>query len=166
MITDNPDKQEALRLGELAGEEHALALYAKSGIDALAATLKPRDYEGYAQAFYELWEGGDESWLDHAVAERLAAQKKVHPHHYFAFDMVFARGARRCAEMLVRGYLDARAGVPEHAPLEANAVTALRGQIETLERRMRLGDRPHLLSAYDTGYRLYRSQAAEEGTHG
>jgi hypothetical protein len=166
MITDNPIKQDALRLGETAGEEHALALYAKSGIDALAATLRPRDFEGYKEAFDELWDGGDEGWLEHALENRLAGQHGVHPHYYKAFDEVFARGARRCAEMLVRGYLDARAGVPIGAPIETNAVTALRGQIETLERRMRLGDRPHLLSAYDTGYRLYLSKAAEEGSHG
>lgn len=160
MITDNPDKQEALRLGEEAGEEYALALYAKRGLHALVSTLRPGPHAGYAQAFYELWEGGDETWLEHAMAERLAAQAKVHPHHYRAFDMRFAVGARRCAEMLVRGFLDARAGVSLTAP-DGDSVEALRAQLEHRIRRTQLGGRQHPTNAYETGYRLYLSEAAE-----
>lgn len=165
MFTDNPDKQEAIRLGEQAGEEHVLALYAKQGIDALAATLKPRDFEGYAAAFYERWPGGDESWQEHARVNRLAVEAGADPYFYKAFDEVFARGARRCAEMLVRGYLDGVAGVPFAAP-DGNSVEALKAQLALRQLRTRLGERDYLIVAYETGHRLATSEKATEVTRG
>jgi hypothetical protein len=156
------NKAKAIELGERAGEEHAMYVFAQGGIDALAATLRPRDYEGYAKAFYDLWKGGDEAWQQHAIESGLAAAKHAHPYYYKAFDEVFARGARRCAEMLVCGYLDARAGVPIELP-QGDTVPEMKRRIALLERRTRLGERPALLAAYETGHKLFTSKGARRG---
>lgn len=105
-------KRRAIELGEAAGEEAALSAYQAGGIATLANTLQPSRSEGWAAAFYELWEGGPESWQQLAFEQQLAQKASVHPYYVKAFDEVFARGARRTAEQLVVGFLDARAGKP------------------------------------------------------
>lgn len=150
----NEEKARTIELGETAGEEHVLQLLSTRGIEPLAATLQPRPYEGYSTAFYELWKGGPEAWQTFAMEKRLAVQKDAHPHYHLAFDQVFARGARRCAEMAVRGYLDARAGVP-HAPTATSGTQMLKQKLAAQERRTALGARPNLIKAYELGYQLF-----------
>jgi hypothetical protein len=150
-------KAEAIALGELSGEAYAASLYAKEGINAIAATLRPREFEGYAKAFYELWQGGDEQWTELAMKLDLARAKGAHPHYQYEFDVVFARGARRWAEMLVRGYLDARAGVPFDGPT-GESIAAMEERIKLRRRRVQLGDRPPLIAAYEAGHQLYKGE--------
>lgn len=138
-------KARAIELGEAAGEDAALGVYRHSGIDALANTLQPSPHERYAEAFYALWKGGAEGWQKMAFGRQLATKAGVgmvviegypDPRNLRAFDQVFARGARRVAEMLVCGYLDGKAG--KRAPWAPT----------------RLGTRPKLIEAYETGYKL------------
>lgn len=150
----NEDKAEAIEIGERAGEQYAMSVYETDGIEALAATLRPGEHEGYAKAFYELWKGGAEPWQDHAYDKELSVDAGVHRYYHRAHDEVFARGARRCAEMLVRGYLDARAGFPLELP-KGDGVAEAKARLELLLRRTALGDRPALISAYETGHRLF-----------
>ena len=155
-------KLRTINLGEAAGEEFAASVFADGGIDALAKTLKPRPYEGYAQAFYELWEGGDEAWMQRAQERAIGVAKGAHPYYLKAFDEVFARGARRWAEMLVRGYLDARAGVPFDMP-DGRTVQELEQRLTLMRRRHTLGPRPALIAAYETGHKLWAKQPKKEG---
>lgn len=148
-------KRTTMELGESAGEEHARALLKSHGIDALARTLKPSRHEPYAKAFYELWDGGQESWRSHARERNLASAKGAHPYYFKAFDWMFALGARRWAEMLVRGYLDARAGVPFSVP-PGVTVPELKQQLALRERRVALGARR--VDAYDAGHQLFTQQ--------
>jgi hypothetical protein len=151
----NEDKARTIELGETAGEEHALKILAeRDGISKLAATLKPRPYESYSTAFYELFKGGEETWMPYAMGHGLAAERGAHPYYYKAFDEVYARGARRCAEMAVRGYLDARAGVPR-VPTAQSGTAMLEQKLACQKRRIALGDRANLVRAYELGYQLF-----------
>ena len=168
MITSDPDKQDAMQKGETAGEEYALEILKTRGIKALADTLSPRPHEntdGFCDAFFELWEGsgeknGDEFWGDHVIGENLAAKAQVHPYPIRAFDFRFVKGARRCAEMVVRGFIEARAGVDFDAP-QGETEEDLKKRLDWTVRRTRLGRRPALTAAYEAGFKLYKSQAGE-----
>jgi hypothetical protein len=154
MFTTDPEKIQAIQLGEAAGEEFALQVFADGGIDALAATLQPRPYESFSAAFYELWGGGPEKWNQIAKERRIAYAKGCPEDFYKAFREVFARGARRLAEMLVRGYLDARAGHPLKVE-DDGSVKSIETRLAVQRRRTALGERKALLDAYETGHKLF-----------
>lgn len=158
-------KLSTIALGDAAGEEFAAALFREAGIDALAATLKPRLYEAYATDFYQLWEGGEEAWMQRSQERGVANAKGAHPYYIKAFDEVFARGARRWAEMLVRGYLDARAGFPLDLP-SGNTVQEAERRLALMRRRHTLGSRPALIAAYETGHKLFSKNPKKEAAHG
>lgn len=157
------DKAKAIELGEAAGEAAAQELYASKGIVGVAATLRPRPFEGYSKAFYELWGGGDEPWLARVQNLGLALKSGAPPYHIKAFDAVFCRGARRWCEMLVRGYLDARAGVPFAVSSDDGSKATLELKLDLLRRRTALGDRSALTEAYETGHKRFTNEMGEEG---
>lgn len=86
----NDLKAKAILLGETAGEKCALKLFEKGGLGSVAETLID----------------GAETWRPDAKAQNLAQKADVDEDYRYAFYDVFARGARRVAEALVRGESD------------------------------------------------------------
>lgn len=139
----NDAKAKAIEEGEAAGEAFAKRCFEEGGVEAMAKTLASETWE--EDALRALFDEGDEVHT-HFV---LTASDRVHPYYLKAFCEVFARGARRYAEMVVRGCVDARQGRPCEG-FEADV------------RKRSLGKRPALIAGYDAGHAVGAAEKAKE----
>jgi len=108
--------------GESAGEAVAKSLFEAKGMQAIAAQLDK------------------ETWEEDAFKADLPRKDDTHPYHFRAYCEVFARGARRWAEMCFQGFRDAQTKTPRSQAAKE-----------------RLGK--HLSAAYDIGFASYKEKS-------
>jgi hypothetical protein len=137
----NEAKAKAIEEGEAAGEAYAGRIFEKEGVAAMAKTLASETWE--QDALTALFDEGHDVHDLHV----LTASERVHPYYLKAFCEVFARGARRYAEMVVRGAVDGRVGRPVDG-------------FEAETRKRSLGNRPKLIAGYDAGHAIGAAELA------
>lgn len=148
---DRDDKMAAIIAGEAAGEEAARRVFRNDGVDGIAKTLAPSSVGVYAERFAATWPAGEDNWQGLAFS---SPHNDVHPYHVRAYDEAFARGARRFCEMAMRGYLDARDGLPANGP-DGESLADMEKRMEIRRRKCALGERDALIWAYEAGHAAY-----------